>query len=177
LFRRHDMLICDVEQLPIHGGSLRVFATHAGSTQKSAVLQLLGEEAAWGVASQDFYAGFAEQVETLKARVREFIGALKKENQRLAAYGAAAKGSTLLNYLQLGKESIDFVVDRSTYKQGYYMPGVHLPIHPPARLLEEMPSHVLLLTWNFADEILAQQADYRRRGGRFIIPIPELKIV
>jgi SAM-dependent methyltransferase len=177
LFRRHDMLICDVERLPIHGGSLRVFATHSGSPQKPAVLQLRQEEAAWGVASQDFYRGFAGQVEALKARVKEFIAGLKKENQRLAAYGAAAKGSTLLNYLRLGKESIDFVVDRNTYKQGYYMPGVHLPIHPPARLLEEMPSHVLLLTWNFADEIIEQQAEYRRRGGRFIIPIPKLRIV
>ena len=97
--------------------------------------------------------------------------------QSVVAYGAAAKGSTLLNYFQIGREALDFVVDRSTYKQGRYMPGVRLPIFSPARLLEEMPSHVLLLTWNFADEILEQQAEYRHRGGRFIIPIPEFRVV
>jgi hypothetical protein len=125
----------------------------------------------------DFYRGFADRVQKLRQTLRDFMATLKQRKERVAAYGAAAKGSTLLNYFQIGSEALDFVVDRSTYKQGRYMPGVHLPISSPTRLLEEMPSHVLLLTWNFADEILEQQAEYRQRGGRFIIPIPELRVV
>jgi SAM-dependent methyltransferase len=176
LFERHGLTIQNVERLAIHGGSLRVFVA-TGGEQSSAVQELLEEEAAWGVGSLDFYRGFADRVEELKHTLRKFIATLKQRKEHLAAYGAAAKGSTLLNYFQIGRDELDFVVDRSTYKQGRYMPGVHLPICPPARLLEEMPSHVLLLTWNFADEILAQQAEYRLRGGRFIIPIPELRVV
>ena len=160
----------------IHGGSLRVFVANGGE-QNSAVQELLDEEAGWNVGSLDFYRGFGDRVEALKNTLRNFIVTLKQRKEHLAAYGAAAKGSTLLNYFQIGRDELDFVADRSIYKQGRYMPGVHLPISPPARLLEEMPSHVLLLTWNFADEILEQQAEYRRRGGRFIIPIPELRVV
>jgi len=178
LFDRQDLVITDVERLPIHGGSIRIFASRKGVARKAeSVLRLLDEEAAWGVGHPDFYRGFARRVEELKRSLRSFIFGLKEKEQRLAAYGAAAKGSTLLNYFQIGREALDFVVDRSTFKQGRYMPGVHLPVSPPARLLEEMPSHVLLLTWNFAEEILEQQAEYRRRGGRFIIPIPELRVV
>jgi SAM-dependent methyltransferase len=177
LFDRHGLLIENVERLAIHGGSLRIFVAPGGGIQSRAVSDLLEEESGWGVGSIAFYQGFGERVEELKASVRSLILKLKEQNRRLAAYGAAAKGSTLLNYFQLGREYLDFVVDRSTYKQGRYMPGVHLPVSSPLRLLEEMPSHVLLLTWNFADEILKQQAEYRRRGGRFIIPIPELRIV
>jgi SAM-dependent methyltransferase len=176
LFERHGLTIQDVERLDIHGGSLRVFVGNSGK-QSSAVQHLLEEERAWGVGSLDFYRGFADRVEALKHTLRKFIATLKQRSERLAAYGAAAKGSTLLNYFQIGRDQLDFVADRSPYKQGRYMPGVHLPIYPPARLLQEMPSHVLLLTWNFADEVLEQQAEYRKRGGRFIIPIPELKVV
>jgi SAM-dependent methyltransferase len=178
LFERHGLAIQWVERLAIHGGSLRIFVgVDNGVPRAAAVTELLDEETQWGVNRLDFYQDFARRVAELKTSLRNFVFDLKDQKLRLAAYGAAAKGSTLLNYFGIGRSELDFVVDRSTHKQGRYMPGVRLPICSPAKLLEEMPSHVLLLTWNFADEILSQQAEYRRRGGKFIIPIPELRVV
>jgi hypothetical protein len=179
LFRSHGMIIQDVELLPIHGGSLRIFVALGDnlSHSSSQVHDLLTEESGWGVDHLDFYRDFADRVKNLKITLCGLLKDLKGKGYRLAAYGAAAKGSTLLNYFGIGLETLDFVVDRSTYKQGRYMPGVHLPIYSPERLIEQMPDYVLLLTWNFAEEIIEQQAEYRRRGGHFIIPIPEVKIV
>ncbi len=179
LFRRHDLLIVDVERLPIHGGSLRVMAASAADsrTQSLAVRDLLREEAEWGVDAPDFYLGFADRVETVRHELVGLLHDLKQSGERLAAYGASAKGSTLLNYFGIGSDVLDFVADRSTVKQGHFTPGTHLPILEPEVLLREQPDYVLLLTWNFADEILDQQAAYRARGGRFIVPIPELRIV
>ena len=178
LFARHGLVIREVERLQIHGGSLRIFVEiEKGKALSANVIEILDEEERWGVKRIDFYKDFARRVAQLKTSLRSLVFSLKGQNQRLAAYGAAAKGSTLLNYFEIGSSVLDFVVDRSTYKQGHYMPGVRLPISAPTRLLEEMPSYVLLLTWNFADEILSQQAEYRRRGGKFIIPIPEVRVV
>jgi hypothetical protein len=178
LFERHGLTLQDVERLPIHGGSLRVFVGPRGSARRGeSVTAMLAEECARGANELAFYKGFARRVEKLKAELRQLLSELTKSGKKVAAYGAAAKGSTLLNYCGIGRETLQFVVDRSTYKQGRYMPGIRLPIYAPTRLMAELPDFVLLLTWNFAEEIMAQQAEYSRRGGRFIIPVPEPRVV
>ncbi len=175
LFRRNLLSIWRVERLPIHGGTLRIYVSYKRAPDDS-VLQLLDEEAGWA-GDSDFYANFSNKVERLGAELVALLRKLKQAGKRIAVYGASAKGSTLLNYFGIGKETLDYVVDRSTVKQGLYTPGTHLQIHPPEKLLSDMPDYVLLLTWNFADEILEQQTQYRQKGGRFIIPIPSVKVV
>jgi SAM-dependent methyltransferase len=177
LFCRNGLIIQDVEQLDIHGGTLRIYAGKDMTAEAPTVQKLLREESEWGVDDLKFYQGFNARVESLGSELRTLLREIKSTHQRIAAYGASAKGSTLLNYFAIGRETLDFVVDRNPVKQGYYTPGTHLPIHAPERLLEAMPAYALLLTWNFADEILQQQTEYRRRGGRFIIPVPEVQIV
>jgi hypothetical protein len=178
LFARSGLTLLDAERIPIHGGSLRVTVGRSGGAVASPrVAHLLDEEQQWGVTTLAFYAGFARAVGELKTSLVSLLTDLHGKGKRLAAYGAAAKGSTLLNCFGIGRDLLEYVVDRSPHKQGRYMPGVHLPIDGPARLLRDRPDFVLLLTWNFADEILEQQAEFRQAGGRFIIPVPQVEIV
>lgn len=177
-FARHGLEIFDAECLPIHGGSLRMYAGHAGAYPPTErLIDLARREIQSGTATVHYYREFATRVHALQRKVSSLVARLKDDGKTIAAYGASAKGSTLLNYFGIGAESLDFVVDRSTYKQGRITPGTHLPILPVEELLARMPDYTLLLTWNFAEEILRQQDAYRAAGGKFIIPLPELCIV
>ncbi|WP_052341785.1 class I SAM-dependent methyltransferase [Salinarimonas rosea] len=177
LFARHGLVLAHVETTPFHGGTLRAFAAHAGTAQSAAAADLLADERRLGMTDEPYYASFAARVERLTATLARVLRDLKAGGARIAAYGASAKGATLLNYAGLGADVIDFIADRSPAKQGLHGPGTKLPIVPPERLLEARPDYTLLLTWNFAEEILAQQAAYRAAGGRFVIPVPEVRIV
>ena len=183
LFAQHRLTLVDVDHLLVHGGSLRVYFQRADGPRslekegKARVEAMLKEEENWGVEHYAFYQNFGEKVERLRYKLLELLRKIKAEGKSIAVYGASAKSTTLLNYYDIGTETLDFVVDRSNVKQGRYTPGTHLPILAPEALLEQQPDFVLLLTWNFAEEILEQQAEYRKRGGRFIIPIPELRMV
>jgi C-methyltransferase-like protein/putative zinc binding protein/methyltransferase family protein len=178
LFDRHGLAVEDVERIPIHGESLRIFLrSGAVAAPEASVRELLAAEQAWGVDSREPYMEFAEQVREIESRLKALLADLKGDGARIAAYGAAAKGSTLLNTFRLGSETLDFVVDASPHKQGFHMPGNGLLIRPPAALLEETPDYLLLLAWNLVDEIVRQQRDYRERGGRFIVPIPEPEVI
>lgn len=178
LFARHGLELFRVERLPIHGGSLRLFAGHQGAHPvEPSLTGLLAEERRKGVASLPCYEGFASDVLAIKRDLCALLARLKGEGKRVAAYGASAKGSTLLNFFGIGADVLDFVADRSTHKQGRLTPGTHIPIVGAEELVQRRPDYTLLLTWNFADEILAQQQAYRAAGGKFIVPIPAVKVV
>jgi SAM-dependent methyltransferase len=182
-FARQGLTVVDVEHLGVHGGSLRVFARRSDATAaakadgSARVAEMLARERAWGVDEPLRYARFQDEVCHLKTKLVEFIRDLKRQGRSIVAYGASAKGTTLLNYCGLGADEIAYVVDRSPIKQGQLTPGSRLAIYGPEKLLETRPDYVMLLVWNFADEIMVQQAEYRRRGGRFIVPLPDPRVV
>lgn len=177
LFTRAGLKIIDVEKLTIHGGSLRLFVSHPHVQQNLNVQEMLEFENKVNVSSINYYKEFANNVNKNKNLLVSLLENLKSSGKTIAAYGASAKGSTLLNVFGINEKLLDFVVDRSKEKQGYYTPGSQLPIYAPQELIKKMPDYVLLLTWNFKDEILKQQSDYRERGGKFIIPIPSPEIL
>ena len=180
LFQRHGLVLFDVEELPTHGGSLRIYARHVedGSrplTQRAQ--RMRQQEIDAGLLRLETYAGFGEQVKETKRKLLEFLIAAKRAGKRIAGYGAPGKGNTLLNYCGVGTDFLDFTVDRSPYKQGKFLPGTHIPIFAPDSLREARPDYVLILPWNVKDEIVQQMADVRSWGGQFVVPIPEVRVL
>jgi hypothetical protein len=176
LFERHGLSLNRVEPLAIHGGSLRLFVEKHAAPEAS-VTEYLASERRLGLNRLSYYAGFSVRVAGIRSELIALLQDLKRRGARIAAYGAAAKGTIMLNYAGLGGEVLDFVVDRNVHKQGRYVPGVRLRIEPPERVLESQPDYLLILPWNFKDEIMTQQDEYRRRGGHFIVPVPRPTIL
>lgn len=172
LARRHGLFLNRVEHFPkLQGGTLRWHLSHSDHRDET-VSRFLAAEAAEGLTAPAYYRDFAARVGRIKTELFDLLRGLRREGKRIAAYGAAAKGSTLVNYAGIGTDLVDFVVDRNVHKHGLFMPGTHLPIRPAEALLEEVPDYVLLLAWNYKDEVLAQQREYVDGGGRFIVPVP-----
>src|SRR6266852_5531393 len=179
VFAAHGLTLFDVEELPTHGGSLRIYARHVEDASKPVgfrVRDLRAREEASGFNRLDRYASFTEQVHETKRRLLEFLIAAKRRGKRSAGYGAPGKGNTLLSYCGIGRDFLDYTVDRNPYKQGKFLPGTHVPIYPPAALWDTRPDYVLILPWNLKDEIMEQVADIRSWGGQFLVPIPDVKV-
>jgi len=177
LMRRHGLYLKSIEHFPeLQGGSLRWSVSRDDEPDESVGLFLEAEREA-GLLDKSYYREFGARVARLRERLRDLLAALRADGKTVACYGAAAKGSTLLNYVGIGTDLVEYVVDRNVHKHGLLMPGVHIPIYGPERLLETMPDYLLLLAWNYKDEIAAQQAEYLRRGGRFVVPVPTPAVV
>jgi SAM-dependent methyltransferase len=179
VFARHGMTLFDVEELPTHGGSLRIYARHAQDSSKPIGARAQGlkarEEKA-GFGRLDHYLSFGPQVEATKRKLLSFLIAAKQEGKRVVGYGAPAKGNTLLNYCGVRTDFIDYTVDRSPHKQGHFLPGVHIPIHSPEKVRETRPDYLLILPWNLREEVMEQMAFIRDWGGKFVVPIPEVRV-
>ena len=179
IFEKHGLELFDVEQLPTHGGSLRIYAKHKEDASKitsSNVAALLREEEARGMLTFSYYKGFQEKVDKVKYDFVSFLLNQKKHRKKVAAYGAAAKGNTLLNYCGVKKDLIKFVVDASPHKQGKFLPGSHIPVVAEEEIKKTKPDYILILPWNIKDEITGQLSYIREWEGRFVVSIPEIRI-
>jgi len=176
LFNRHGLYLNDLKHVPIHGGTIRMFVEPFKNYSKT-ILEYTDKESKLGIENPSFYEPFIRKIDALKTELNELLSDLKSQGKKIAGYGAAAKANTFMSYIGIDKSQLDFIADLSKYKQGLYFSGNHLPIVSPEKLLEDQPDYVLILAWNFADEIIKQQEKYRENGGKFIVPIPELKIV
>jgi len=173
------LILFDVDELPTHGGSLRVYARHAEDGTKPAgerVRDLREREVAGGLTRLETYESFSDRVQETKRRLLEFLIGVKREGKTVCGYGAPGKGNTLLNYCGIRTDFVDYTVDRNPYKQGKFTPGTHIPILSPDRIRETRPDYLLILPWNFKDEIIAQMSYIREWGGRFVVPIPEVEV-
>jgi hypothetical protein len=173
LARRHGLYLNSLEHFPtLQGGTLR-WRLGAREAVDDSARELLEEERRLGLTEFGYYRDFGRRVEAIRSNLRALLESLRADGKSIAAYGAAAKGSTLVNFVGIGPDLVDYVVDRNVHKHGLFMPGTHLPIRDTGALLETMPDYLLLLAWNYRDEIAEQQAEYLRRGGRFIVPVPD----
>jgi SAM-dependent methyltransferase len=179
IFAAHGLTLFDVEELPTHGGSLRIYARHAEDATKPVgprVHELRAREETAGFRDLERYASFAEQVRETKRRLLEFLIGVRRQGKAVVGYGAPGKGNTLLNYCGIRTDFLDYTVDRNPYKHGKFTPGTHIPIAPPDRIFETRPDYVLILPWNLKDEIIEQMAGIRAWGGQFVVPIPDVKV-
>ncbi|MDO9119194.1 MAG: class I SAM-dependent methyltransferase [Nitrospira sp.] len=179
IFSKHGLTLFDVEEISTHGGSLRIYARHDGDGSKPVTERLTAlraKEATEGFATLDHYLSFSEGVNETKRALLEFLIKAKREGKKVVAYGAAAKASTLLNFCGVRTDLVDYLVDRSTYKQGHWLPGVHIPIYDPERIKADKPDYVMILAWNLKDEVMAQMAFIRDWGGKFVVPIPKITV-
>jgi hypothetical protein len=179
IFTAHGLTLFDVEELPTHGGSLRIFVRHVEDSSRpvtSRVTDLREREKSAGYTKMESYSYFAEQVKETKRKLLEFLIQAKRCGKKIAGYGAPGKGNTLLNYCAIRSDFLDYTVDRNPYKQGRFLPGTHIPIFPPERIRETQPDYLLILPWNLKDEIIKQNAFVREWGGKFVVPIPEVQV-
>ena len=180
IFAAHGMTLFDVEKLPTHGGSIRIYGQHTTSTKYAVtdrVNEMKEQEAIYGINRLETYSDFSRKVERLKQDVLDLLIQLKRQGKKVAGYGAPGKGNTLLNYCAIRTDFLDFTVDRNPYKQGKYTPGTRIPILKPEHIRETKPDYLLILPWNLKDEIMAQTAYIREWGGKFIVPIPKVKVL
>jgi len=179
IFAAHGLALFDVEELPTHGGSLRIYARHTEDGTRPVGARIhelrMWEEAA-GLTRMDTYQAFSEKVKETKRKLLEFLICVKREGKSICGYGAPGKGNTLLNYCGVRTDFLDYTVDRNPYKQGKFTPGTHIPIHSPDRIRETRPDYLFILPWNFKDEIIGQMSYIREWGGRFVVPIPEVRV-
>jgi SAM-dependent methyltransferase len=180
IFAAHGMRMFDVDELPTHGGSLRIYACHANDRShptESSVFDLLLREREAGLHTLGTYSNFADRVRTTKRKLLSFLIEAKNTGKTLAGYGAPGKGNTLLNYCGIRGDFLDYTVDRNPYKHGKYLPGTHIPIFPPEKIFETKPDYVLILPWNLKDEIVDQLREIRSWGAKFVVPIPEVSVI